>query len=139
MMMVFGLFVFELRTAPYQNLGQESTFRHVNNSRVGKSPRYQYIGPGEDKITLGGTLYPEVTGGDVSLAALRTMAYTGKAYPLIEGTGGIYGMFVITGISETRTEFFKDGKARKIEFSLSLEKVSEDLREVLGELKLGLL
>lgn len=43
-------------------------------------------------------------------------------------------MFVITGISETRTEFFKDGKARKIEFSLSLEKVSEDLREVLGEL-----
>ncbi|WP_253276694.1 phage tail protein [Yersinia bercovieri] len=113
------------------------TFRHVNNSRVGKSPRYQYIGPGEDKITLGGTLYPEVTGGDVSLAALRTMAYTGKAYPLIEGTGGIYGMFVITGISETRTEFFKDGKARKIEFSLSLEKVSEDLREMLADVDLG--
>lgn len=138
MMMVFGLFVFELRTAPYQNLGQESTFRHVNNSRVGKSPRYQYIGPGEDKITLGGTLYPEVTGGDVSLAALRTMAYTGKAYPLIEGTGGIYGMFVITGITETRTEFFKDGKARKIEFSLSLEKVSEDLREMLADVDMGL-
>lgn len=133
MMMILGLFVFQLNTAPYQSLGLESSWRHVKNDRVGKSPSYQYIGPGEDKITLSGILLPEITGGDISLAALRTMAYTGKAWPLIEGTGGIYGMFAITNISETRTEFFMDGKARKIEFSLSLEKVSEDLREALGE------
>ncbi|MNJ73486.1 Phage P2 GpU [compost metagenome] len=66
------------------------------------------------------------------------MAFTGSAWPLIEGTGAIYGMYVITSIQETRTEFFKDGKARKIEFTLNLERVSEDLREALGDLSLSL-
>ncbi|HGE8506339.1 TPA: phage tail protein, partial [Serratia marcescens] len=53
--------------------------------------------------------------------------------PLIEGTGVIYGMFVIDSITETRTEFFADGKAKKIEFTLSLKKVSEDVREGLAD------
>lgn len=137
-MMVLGLFVFMLRSAPYQTLVQERTWRHAKNDRVGRSPKYQYVGPGEDKITLSGVLYPEVTGGDISLSLLHTMAYTGAAWPLIEGTGAIYGLYVITSIQETRTEFFKDGKARKIEFVMNLEKTSEDLREMLGDLSLGL-
>lgn len=138
MMMVLGLFVFMRSTAPYQTLAQERTWRHAKNDRVGRSPKYQYVGPGEDKITLSGILYPEITGGDISLGLLHTMAFTGSAWPLIEGTGAIYGMYVITSIQETRTEFFKDGKARKIEFTLNLDRVSEDLREALGDLSLSL-
>lgn len=101
---------------------------------MGKSPRYQYIGPDEEPITLSGTLYPEISGGDVSLTTLETMAYTGRAWPLIEGTGKIYGMYVIDGLTQNRTEFFQDGKARKIDFTLSLKKVSEDIREKLAEI-----
>ncbi|WP_315708996.1 phage tail protein [Brenneria uluponensis] len=134
MMMILGMFVFMLKTVPYQTLEQQNAWRHVKNDRVGKSPRYQYIGPGEDKVMLSGELYPEITGGDLSLSALKVMAYTGKAWPLIEGTGKIYGMYVITSINETRTVFFDDGKARKISFTLNLERVSEDLREMLSDL-----
>ncbi|CAM3520122.1 oxidoreductase [Rouxiella silvae] len=132
MMMAYGMFVFMLKTAPYQSLEQDTSWRHVKNDRIGKSASWQYIGTGEDNITLTGTLYPEVTGGDVSLSVLRTMAYGGKPWPLVEGTGTIYGMFVITNIREIRTEFMKDGKAQKIEFTLSLKKVSEDIREKLA-------
>jgi hypothetical protein len=134
MMMVYGMFVFTLNTAPYQSLARTSGFRHVKNERIGKSAKWQYIGAGEDAITLSGSLYPEVTGGDVSLEVLRTMAYTARPWPLIEGTGIIYGMFVIDSITETRTEFFSDGKAKKIEFTLSLKKVSEDVREGLADI-----
>ncbi|MBY4840972.1 MULTISPECIES: phage tail protein [unclassified Pantoea] len=134
MMMIYGMFVFMRQTAPYQSLEQQTEFRHVKNDRVGKSAKWQYIGAGEDTITLTGTLYPEITGGDVSLAALRTMAYGGKAWPLIEGTGTIYGIFAITSIRENRTEFMQDGKAQKIEFTLTLKKQSEDIREGLGSL-----
>ncbi|MER2471329.1 phage tail protein [Photorhabdus laumondii] len=134
MMMIYGMFVFMLNTTPYQSLSREMGWRHVKNDRVGKSAKWQYIGAGEDSITLDGVLYPEVTGGDISLEALRTLAYAGRPWPLIEGTGMIYGMFVIESLNETRTEFFSDGKARKIEFTLSLKKVSEDIREGLSNI-----
>ncbi|MFJ5855382.1 phage tail protein [Enterobacter cancerogenus] len=133
MMMILGMFVFTLKTTPYQQLERENSFRHTKAERVGTAPVYQYTGPDEEPVTLSGTLYPEVTGGDVSLAALRAMAYTGKAWPLIEGTGTVYGMFVITGLKQTRAEFFSDGKARKIDFVLSLKKVSDDLLENLTD------
>lgn len=33
---------------------------------------------GETQINLDGVLYPEITGGDVSLTVLATQAYTGR-------------------------------------------------------------
>ncbi|WP_237386154.1 phage tail protein [Xenorhabdus sp. Sc-CR9] len=147
MMMIYGLFVFMLNTTPYQSMNRNMDWRHVKNDRIGKSAKWQYIGPGEDSITLNGMLYPEITGGDISLEVLRTMAFSAKPWPLIEGTGMIYGMFVIDSLTENRTEFFADGKARRIEFTVSLKRVSEDIREglhavtaddVLGLAKLAL-
>lgn len=133
MMMILGVFIFELQSTPYQQLSRENTWRHSKADRVGGSPRYQYIGPGEENITLNGVLYPEITGGDVSLLALRAMGYSGKAWPLIEGTGMLFGMYVITGLKQTREVFFRDGKAARIEFTLSLKKVSESLLEGSGD------
>ncbi|MBG1907643.1 phage tail protein [Klebsiella sp. JB_Kp025] len=129
MMMVFGLFVFELRTLPYQQLQLSRNWRHVKNDRVGRSAKWQYVGAGENQLTLGGSLYPEITGGNLSLGAVSTMAYTGLAWPLIDGVGSIYGMYVITGLQETHQEFDRYGKAKKIEFTLSLQRVDEDIRE----------
>lgn len=130
MMMVLGLFVFELRTLPYQQLQLSRNWRHVKNDRVGRSAKWQYVGAGENQLTLGGLLYPEITGGNLSLGAVSTMAYTGLAWPLIDGVGSIYGMYVITGLQETHQEFDRYGKAKKIEFTLSLQRVDEDIREL---------
>lgn len=57
------------------------------------------------------------------------MAYTGLAWPLIDGVGSIYGMYVITDLQETHQEFDRYGKAKKIEFTLTLRRVDEDIRE----------
>ncbi|HDU2685897.1 TPA: phage tail protein [Klebsiella pneumoniae] len=104
-------------------------WRHVKNDRVGRSAKWQYVGAGENQLTLGGLLYPEITGGNLSLGAVSTMAYTGLAWPLIDGVGSIYGMYVITGLQETHQEFDRYGKSKKIEFTLSLQRVDEDIRE----------
>lgn len=121
---------FELRTLPYQQLQLSRNWRHVKNDRVGRSAKWQYVGAGENQLTLGGLLYPEITGGNLSLGAVSTMAYTGLAWPLIDGVGSIYGMYVITGLQETHQEFDRYGKAKKIEFTLSLQRVDEDIREL---------
>lgn len=47
------------------------------------------------------------------------MADTGSAWPMVEGTGRIYGLWVIERVTETRTLFFADGTPRRIEFSSS--------------------
>ncbi|EBS2126755.1 phage tail protein, partial [Salmonella enterica subsp. enterica serovar Thompson] len=106
MMMVLGLYVFMLRTVPYQELQYQRSWRHAANNRVNRRPSTQFLGPDNDSLTLSGVLLPEVTGGRLSLLALELMAEQGKAWPLIEGSGTIYGMFVIESLSQTKTEFF---------------------------------
>ncbi|HAV8353453.1 TPA: recombinase family protein [Escherichia coli] len=75
-----------------------------------------------------------LTGGRMSLLALEQMAEQGKAWPLIEGSGTIYGMYVIEGLNQTKTEFFRDGMPRRIEFTLSLKRVDESLSDMFGDL-----
>jgi len=66
------------------------------------------------------------------LDVLRYMAESGSAWPMIEGTGRILGVWVIESISETRTIFFRDGAARRIEFTLSLKRIDNDRTDILG-------
>jgi phage protein U len=42
MMMIYGMFVFTLRTAPYQQLRHSQEWRHVKNDRVNQSAAWQY-------------------------------------------------------------------------------------------------
>lgn len=138
MMMALGLYVFGLRTVPYQQLQRQMSWRHPSLPRVGKRPARQFAGRGDDSITLSGVLYPEITGGKISLAVLKAMADGGKAWPLIEGTGYFYGLFVIEEISETHNTFFPDGAARKIEFSMKLTR-TDDEPNLLGQVTSKLL
>jgi hypothetical protein len=132
MMMSFGFFVFALGTAPYQDFQRQLAWRHPSTSRVGAMPAHQFTGRDEETITLSGTLLPEITGGRLSLAALEDMAEQGQAWPLIEGTGYYYGLYVITALSTTRSVFFDDGAARRIEFQLTLKRVDDTRADLLG-------
>lgn len=134
MMMALGLFIFQLRTVPYQELQRQSEWRHAANSRLGRRPVRQYIGPGNDSITLSGTLKPEITGGPVTLDMLRVMADTGRAWLLMEGSGKIYGMYVIEKIGETKKDFFKDGAARTIDFTIELARIDDSRMDLLGDI-----
>lgn len=120
MMMVFGMFVFTLRTAPYQQLRHSQDWRHVKNDRINQSAGWQYIGAGDDSITLDGVLYPEITGGNLSLSSLETIGFTGRPWPLIEGDGRIYGMYVMTRLERGKSEFDRYGNPKKSSSPLAL-------------------
>lgn len=124
MMMILGMFVFTLKNITYQNLNQKTKWRHASNSRVGTLPAYQFLGRGENTITLSGSIMPGFKGSPKSLVKLSAMADKGKAYPLINGNGKVYGQYVIDSIEETNTIFFKDGTPRKIEFSIDLIQIT---------------
>ncbi|WP_339099471.1 phage tail protein [Yersinia enterocolitica] len=135
MMLSLGLFVFMRQTTPYQNMNRNIDYRWPTNNRIGLRPAAQFLGVDSEKITLSGVLLPELTGGKLSLLALELMAAQGKAWPLIEGNGTIYGMFVIESLSQIGTLFFADGSARRIEFTLKLLRVDESLTAMFGDLQ----
>lgn len=125
MMMALGTFVFSLADLAYQELQRSTAWRHGSSDRVGARAAHQYLGPGDDTIQLSGLVAPELTGDPASLDLLRGMADDGRPLSLVDGTGIVHGAFVITDLAETRTLFFPDGAARRIEFELSLTRVDE--------------
>lgn len=134
MMLALGMFVFMRQTLPYQTLQRDTEYRWPSNSRVGKRDAFQYLGPGEEKITLAGVLYPELTGGKMTMTTVRLMAEEGRAWSLLDGGGTIYGMYVINNVSETGSVFFSDGTPRKIDFTMTLTRVDESLAALYGDI-----
>lgn len=132
MMLALGMFVFSLSTAAYQELQRQTEWRHASNNRVGAAPARQFVGRGDDSITLPGIILPELAGIALSLDVLRLMANTGKAWPMVEGSGRIYGLWIIESLSETKTIFFRDGTPRRIEFTLNLKRIDDDRIDLIG-------
>jgi phage protein U len=133
-MMILGMFVFSLPTLAYQELQRQTDWKHPSNSIVGGRDQSQFTGKGDDIITLNGWIAPELTGSIYSLDALRFMADTGKAWILIQGTGRIFGHFVITNMSEGKTHIANNGNPERIDFSITLKRVDESVPDMLSKL-----
>lgn len=134
MMMSLGLFVFKLNTLPYQTLGRIVNYNWQENTRIGQRPVSQFLGLGKESMKLSGLLLPEVTGGISYLQTLEAMAESGRAWPLIEGSGTIYGMFIIESMTHDNTQINSNGQARSINFSVNLKRVDESQAAMFGDL-----
>ena len=127
MMMSLDQFVFSLKTAPFRELQRQRNWKHRTSSRVGSRDASQFTGAGEDTITLNGLVAPETIGSIGSLDELATMADAGDAYVLVDGIGNVYGALIIDGLNETQTFHTVEGIPRRIEFSLTLKRVDDDM------------
>jgi uncharacterized protein len=125
MMMCLGQFVFSLSTLAYQDLQRQTSWRHGATSRIGARPALQFMGPGDDTITLPGTILPEF-GQRTSLDEIHDMGDTGEPFVLVDGAGRVYGLFVITDKSETLSYLDQLGRPKRIEFSITLKRVDDN-------------
>ena len=122
-LLAIGQFVFELDTLAYQDFKRSNDWRHPSNSRVGARAGHQFVGVGDDSISISGWIAPGQIGSYASIAALRAMGDSGQAYALVGGTGEVFGQYVILQLDETGTHHGKDGTPRRVEFSLQLKRV----------------
>ncbi|MDI5892151.1 phage tail protein [Halomonas rhizosphaerae] len=109
-----------------------SAWRHEGQCRVGKRPARQFLGTSDDPLT--DRLLSHFTGGQQSLEQLSQMAAEGAAWPLIEGNGTFYGLYVIESLCEIKSHQMRDGGAQPIGFSLTLQRVDGDRADLLGSL-----
>ncbi|MCU1717437.1 phage tail protein [Pseudomonas sp. 5P_3.1_Bac2] len=132
MMMALGMFVFSLETLSYEKFSRQTGWRHSPTQRIGTNPAHQFLGRDNDSLTLPGSLLAGTGGQPISLDVLRQMADSGRAWPLVEGTGRVYGLWVIDSLSDDRSLFFPDGAARRIDFSLKLTRIDDGRLDLLG-------
>jgi hypothetical protein len=125
-MLALGEFRFEIETAAYQKLSLNQSWRWPEQARINRDPALQFVGRGTDEISLDGVIYPGFKGGLEQVEAMRDLADKGKPQPLVDGLGRVWGPWVITDISDTRSVLADNGQPRKIDFSLKLKAYGED-------------
>lgn len=132
MMMCLGQFVFSLTTIAHQELQRQTNWRHGSTSRIGARPALQYMGQGDDTITLPGVILPEF-GNRAALDEIDQMADTGEPFVLVDGIGRVYGQYVITDKTETASYFDQIGTPKRIEFSITLKRSGDDNRNAVNQ------
>lgn len=124
MLAALGMFVFNTDSTLFDQLDRRRGWRHGRTDRFGALAASQYLGPGEDQITISGKLVPELVGSYSAIEKLVEMADTGEAYPLADGTGKLFGQFTIENIDEQHQQLIDTGQARQIDFRIELKRVA---------------
>jgi phage protein U len=125
-MMALGDYRFALDTAAYEKLQRTTSYRWETINRLGRAPAQQFIGAGDDDISMDGVIYPHFRGGLGQLDEIRTLAGQGEPLLLVDGTGKVWGDYVVREVGEGQSVFFSNGAPRKIEFSLTLRAFGDD-------------
>ena len=125
-LMTLGEYVFGVDSAAYDEMRRVAEYRWERLQRLGRPPARQWLGPGDEAIELGGTIYPVRRRGEEEMDALRAEARKGEPLRLMLGTGEILGLWTVERISETGTFHLPGGVARKVEFRVRLAWYGED-------------
>ena len=125
-LMRLGNYTFAMETAAYQQLQRTNTYRWQAQDRIGRQPAQQYLGLGEETITLEGVIYPHFRGGLRQLDAMRAEAGQGRPLMLTDGTGQVFSLWVIKAVEETRKVLAANGTPHRMDFRLSLARYGED-------------
>lgn len=124
-LMTLGEFQFAINTAAHETLQRNTAYRWERQDRLGREPAMQFIGAGEDRITLAGTIYPQFRGGLGQLNAMREMAGEGDPLQLVDGLGRVMGPYCIARVTEGQATYVGPGIPRRLDFSLELLRYGE--------------
>lgn len=134
-----GSFIFMIETAAYQTLQRTTAQRWSSHDRVGKRAAHQWLGDGDDELTIPGYILPEFCGPQTQLSMNIVRMIAAKGEPqmfIVLSAGGvvgdILGKWIILSVDETQSEFF-GAVPQRIDFSIKLKRY-ESSQSLLGAL-----
>lgn len=110
----------------HQSISRSMDYRWPAQERLSRAPARQFMGRGEEAIELGGYTLTHYTGGAETVTRLRQLADQGEPQPLIDATGTVLGLYVLTRVETTGSELDASGRPLMLEFRLSLAAYGED-------------
>lgn len=120
MMLSFGKYVFAVNTTSYQQLQRTVGATWTATERLNTTPALHATGFPASTITLCGVIYPKTALELSAFSALRTQAQQLTPHWLVDGSGKVWGQWVITRLQETQTLFWSNGQPRQITFDVQL-------------------
>ena len=117
-----GMFVFGMDAIAFSELDRRASFRHATSDVYGARARGQYLGAGEEGITLTGVLVPEIMGSYSDIETLRAMGLEGDLHSLVTGDGEVLGTFRIINVDDRWRGLIAGGRGRAADFAVDLQR-----------------
>lgn len=130
MLMSLGQFLFKTSTLAFQEIQRQRAWNYADNAIAFGRAKKQFMGAGEDTVTLPGLIYEEYGfGSRFALDEVANMADTGQGFVLMDGSGYLYGVYVINSIDETKSVLLDNGVPRKVDYTLKLSRTDDEIIE----------
>jgi|EndMetStandDraft_5_1072996.scaffolds.fasta_scaffold548144_2 uncharacterized protein len=137
-MVGLGALRFEIDALNFTQLERTFAYRWEPQNRLGRRPAMQFMGPGEETVTLTGTTYPNhpaFAGGLAELNAMRSRSEVGAFFTMGArvGTRGLaLGRWCVRNIRDVQSYFHPSGQPSKVEFTIELVAYGSDGNAALG-------
>jgi len=131
-MVGLGALRFQIDALNFSDLERSFAYRWEAQNRLGRRPAQQFLGPGEETITLKGTIYPNhpaFAGGLTELNTMRARSAQGAFFNLgarIGARGVALGRWCVRSIRDGQSYFHPNGQPSKVEFTIELVAYGED-------------
>lgn len=126
--MLYSIGALTLDTRPFsvETVQRSTSADFADKATMGGIAAREFMGEGEDKLTLSGQLLPFKIGGLTELEMAHSMRRAGQKLPVLRGDGVRLGWYVIDKIGENHEELMRDGVGFFIKYTIDMTKVSAD-------------
>lgn len=119
-------FIFGVDDAGYEKLSRSTGYRWPAQNRMQHQVAHQFVGEGDESVSISGYIHPELASSMYKLDELRAIAKGGKPHVVVTGAGTVLGKFVIVSIKDDFNGVMDDHRARRIDFTVELKRYGED-------------
>jgi uncharacterized protein len=91
---------------------------------LGRLPGREFVGEGDDQITLSGQLLPTKIGGLTELEAVHALRRAGERLMVLRGDGLVLGWFAIESVRESHERLGVNGVGQVVKHDIKLVRVT---------------
>ncbi len=124
--MLYTIGALNLDTRPFSvdEVQRSASADFANKPVMGGLVAREFMGEGEDTLSVSGQLLPFKIGGMTELELAHGLRRAGQMLPVQRGDGARLGWYTIDKITEGHKELMRDGVGFFIRYSIDLTKVS---------------
>lgn len=126
MLYMLGALAVDTRPFSAEEVRRNASSEIASKPLMQAFPGKEFMGEGDDVITISGQLLPSKIGGLSELEIVHQMRRSGTRFPLLRGDGQRLGWFAITQVSEQHSHLMRDGVGFVVRHTITMTKVEPD-------------